>query len=634
MLNRAWSILDVKSIDDEQRVLEGIASTPTPDGSGHVMDPKGAQYELPIPLLWFHNQKEPIGEVFAATVTADGIRIKARISKFDEPGKLKDRLDEAWHSIKAKLVKGLSIGWSPIDYELIKGTTHVRFTKWFWGELSAVTLPMNTEATITAVKSADLAATGHSHNQPGDAGLPVKAVKAATSMSNTVTEQISSFENTRASKLARMNELVAKSAGQTLDQTQSQEYEDLEREIEAIDGHLPRLRRLEKTNVATATPLAGVVDTKTGSEARGGVSHQVVVTPNVPKGTAFTRYVMAKIVGKNSTSDAIRYVEQNKQWMDQTPEVLLALKAAVNPGTTAEPAWAAPLAVTRPMQEEWLELLRPVTLIGQLTGLKRVPFNISIPVQTGGGTYAWVGEGAPKPVGNLQFSSATLPIAKSAGIIVISEELAKISTPSAEAVVRNDMIKGMAQFLDQQFIDPTVAAVTNVSPASITNGANGYATAGTSGDNARTDVKKGITLMTAGNYPISELVFIMSEANAFALSAALTSNGQPLFPGMTMKGGSLFGVPTVTSQSAGSVVATVHTPSILYADDGGVNIDVSREATVEFNTVPTSPITASSVYVSLWQANLIGLRAERFINWKRVARPGAQPVVYTTATYV
>jgi hypothetical protein len=56
----------------------------------------------------------------------------------------------------------------------------------------------------------------------------------------------------------------------------------------------------------------------------------------------------------------------------------------------------------------------------------------------------------------------TLGIAKAAGIIVISEELAKISNPSAEAVVRNDMIKGMAQYLDLQFIDPTVAAVTNV----------------------------------------------------------------------------------------------------------------------------------------------------------------------------
>jgi hypothetical protein len=79
------------------------------------------------------------------------------------------------------------------------------------------------------------------------------------------------------------------------------------------------------------------------------------------------------------------------------------------------------------------------------------------------------------------------------------------------------------------------------------------------------------------------------------------------------------------------VVALIHGPSILFADDGGVNIDVSQEATVELNTVPTSPPTASSVLISLWQQNLIGLRAERFINWKRARTTS---VVYTTATYV
>jgi HK97 family phage major capsid protein len=283
------------------------------------------------------------------------------------------------------------------------------------------------------------------------------------------------------------------------------------------------------------------------------------------------------------------------------------------------------------MIDEFLDMLRPETLIGKIPGLRNVPFNISVPVQTGGGTYLWVGETAPKPVGNLQFATVVLGIAKAAGIIVISEELAKISSPSAEGVIRNDMIKGMAQYLDLQFIDPTIAAVANVSPASITNLANGYATAGTSADNARTDLKKAITLMTANNYPISELVFIMSEANAFALAVALTANGVLVNPGLTMKGGNILGVPVVTSQAAGSVVALVHAQSILFADDGGVNIDVSREATVEMNTAPTSPVTASSVLVSLWQSNLVGLRAERFINWKR-ARTTA--VVYTTATYV
>lgn len=598
------------------------------------MEPKGAQFTLPMPFLWMH--EDPIGEVFAADVRPDGIHIKAKLSTLapSAPASLKNRIEEAWHSISAKppLARGLSIGWNPLEFEAIKGTAYTRYLKWMWGETSAVVVPMNASATITNVKQFDMAASGP--HQPGVSGaLPVvSAVKAARPM--TITEQISAFEATRASKAARMLEMMTKSDGQTLDQAEREEYLTLEREVDSVDEHIPRLRKLEKTMQMTATPITSTTSTVTASDLRGGVQPTVIsVKANVPKGTAFTRFVMAKIAGKNSLSDAIRFVEERKQWMDQTPEVLLMLKAAVNPGTIAEPAWAAPLAVQQPLND-FLELLRPETLLGKVPGLRQVPFNISMPVQTGGGTYAWVGEGAPKPVGNLSFSSVTLGIAKAAGIIVISEELARISTPSAEGVVRNDMIKGMAQYLDQQFIDPTVAAVTNVSPASITNLANGFGTAGTSGDNGRTDFKKGITLMTGtttNTYPISEVVAIMSEANAFALSTALTSNGVLVNPNLTAKGGSILGVPVITSQNAGQVVAFVHAPSILYADDGGVNIDVSREASIEMNTVPTSPVTASSAYVSLWQLNLVGLRAERFINWKR-ARTTA--VVYTTATYV
>jgi phage head maturation protease len=85
----------------------------TADRDGDIVEPKGAEFKLPIPLLWQHDSRQPIGQVFYAKVTSAGIEIKARIAKVAEPGTLKDRLDEAWQSIKAGLVKGLSIGFRP-----------------------------------------------------------------------------------------------------------------------------------------------------------------------------------------------------------------------------------------------------------------------------------------------------------------------------------------------------------------------------------------------------------------------------------------------------------------------------------------------------------------------------------------
>lgn len=36
---------------DEEGIIEGVASTPTPDSVGDIMAPDGAQFRLPMPLL-------------------------------------------------------------------------------------------------------------------------------------------------------------------------------------------------------------------------------------------------------------------------------------------------------------------------------------------------------------------------------------------------------------------------------------------------------------------------------------------------------------------------------------------------------------------------------------------------------
>ena len=174
-MHRAWATLEIKAFDAEQRVIEGIASTPTADRGGDVLLPAGAQFALPMPLLWQHDQKQPIGEVFEAAVTPQGIAIRARIAQLDEPGALRERLESAWQSIRLKLVRGLSIGWKPLEAKALpKGGLHV--SKWLWAETSAVTIPQNAEATILAVKSADLAAPGPHPSRDRDP-LPIVRVE-------------------------------------------------------------------------------------------------------------------------------------------------------------------------------------------------------------------------------------------------------------------------------------------------------------------------------------------------------------------------------------------------------------------------------------------------------------------------
>lgn len=151
----AYSLLEVKSVNDDEWKLEGIATTPTPDRVDDVVEPKGAQFTLPVPFLWQHDKRQPIGKVTEAQVTDDGIKVVIELVKPDEVESedLKKRLQEAWDSIKTGLVRGLSIGFRGLEVADIQGTWGYKFIKWDWYELSAVTIPANQEATITGIKT-------------------------------------------------------------------------------------------------------------------------------------------------------------------------------------------------------------------------------------------------------------------------------------------------------------------------------------------------------------------------------------------------------------------------------------------------------------------------------------------------
>src|SRR6185436_17832230 len=119
-----------------------------------------------------------------------------------------------------------------------------------------------------------------------------------------------------------------------------------------------------------------------------------------------------------SKGDTFSAMERAKSYKD-APEVELMVKAAVAAGTTTDSTWAGPLAVAQPLVDEFLELLRPRTLLGRIPGMRQVPFNVSVPSQTTGGTYGWVGQNKPKPVTKADFSTVSVPSAKAAGIIVL-----------------------------------------------------------------------------------------------------------------------------------------------------------------------------------------------------------------------
>jgi HK97 family phage major capsid protein/HK97 family phage prohead protease len=643
-MNRAYSILTVKAVEEEHRIIRGTATTPSPDRVGDIVEPLGVKFNNPMPLLWQHKHDKPVGTVTFDKPTKDGITFVAKLAKIDEPGTLKDRIDEAWQSVKAGLVSAVSIGFRAIEYAFIEGTNGIRFTESEVMELSLVTIPANADATISQIKSIDTeirAATGIKDGEgrpvpPGVTGTPkVKAnkptPKEGTKM-KTIAEQISAFEATRAAKAAELETIMTGTEGETLDADSAEVADTLSGEIKSIDDHLKRLRLVESLKASTAKPVQGV-----DNEQKGGAARSSIVVKQAEQhkpGLQFARMVKCLALAHKSHRDPI--VIATEIYGGGNQEVVEAVKAAVAAQSTTNANLGGNLIATGGVFADFVEFLRPMTIIGKfgtgnIPSLRNVPFRVPLGSSTSGGNAAWVGEGKAKPLTNFNFGQTTLLPLKVAAIVVATMELLRDASVAGEAMFRDLLAAAVAERIDIDFIDPAKAASAGVSPASITNGVTPIAASGTgTADDMRADFQALMATYIANNNPPSSAVWIMPTMTALAASLMQNPLGQSEFPGLSMTGGTLLGIPAIvsdymTSDSGGADVAMVNARDIWLGDEGGIEVRASNEASLQMDDAPTqssvAAVTGTSV-VSMFQTNSVAILAERTINWAK-RRPDA-----------
>lgn len=658
-LNRAYSTFEIKSVNEAERIIEGIATTPAPDRVGDVVEPSGAEFKLPIPLLWQHDHKQPIGHVIRAKVTKTGIEVVAQLAKVDEPGVLKDRLDMAWQSIQTGLVRGFSIGFKSLEDADIKGTWGIRFIKWLWLELSAVTIPANGDCSIQTIKSADRdhlrAAFGEKEAAPQRARKKtagVSAIHTPKGKANmpTIKERIKAFEATRQAKAAEMKTLMdaADEAGETLNSEQQDAYDTLADEVKQIDGHLKRLRDLEAINVEGAEPVADAsgqpaTDQKATAAARAPAGSGIRVTSKLEPGIKFARMAMcvarAKYLQKEGRFMAPDEIyKSNKAWMDSAADVHLALKTAVNGLDSTTSTAASEWAYAQNIASEFIDYLRPMTLLGKIQGWRRVPFNVRVGGMDGGSVGYWVGQGLGIPVSKPTSTSVSLGITKVGGLTVITKELAMLSSPSAELMIRNDLARALQQKSDTTLIDPNQVAVSGVNPASLTHGVTPRSASGTDYAAFKADWKVLTSAFYAANIPLDGSVLIMKEELAEALALMTTSLGVPQFPSMqdwSSGNGRLMGRPVYTTQAADTsgspdfdnMLILLQPREVFLADDGGATVEASDQVSIQMDDGPTNKSTATATgasLVSMFQTESIALKAVRHVNWTKARSQACQ----------
>jgi HK97 family phage prohead protease len=139
----------VKSLNEDGSFEGMLSPYSNVDDGGDLVEPGAFTKTLQengskVPMLWQHKTDCPIGEL-ALEDTSEGLACKGQLLLEIPEAK------KAYLLLKAKVVKGLSIGYDPIKAQVIDGVRHLKEIRLWEG--SVVTFPMNTLALVGDVKS-------------------------------------------------------------------------------------------------------------------------------------------------------------------------------------------------------------------------------------------------------------------------------------------------------------------------------------------------------------------------------------------------------------------------------------------------------------------------------------------------
>jgi hypothetical protein len=284
----------------------------------------------------------------------------------------------------------------------------------------------------------------------------------------------------------------------------------------------------------------------------------------------------------------------------------LAIKATATALTTTGAA-GTQLVGAQSGVGEFFALVAERSIIGRLGGLRRV------------------GESSPLIVSGQTFAQSTMALLKVGAITVATRELLVSSDPGAEAVVRADLLRAVVQAQDEAFISPSNSGIPNIMPASVTNGV--AAVTATASPSA--DLKD---LIDAFDGDLDSAYLVMPPVTAIGLSGAA-------YPNIGARGGTLSGIPVVTSRHVPAGVIALVDPTGIALGEGESELETFTDGALTMET--TSPMTAGgfgspdnpagTIVVSLYQSDCVAILVTRRMNWD-VVRPGAVALI-TGAAY-
>lgn len=602
--------------------LDFVLSDGSLDRHGTRINPNGwtltAFKRNPI-ALFGHSSGFPIGRW--ENVRAEGGRLVGRLVLAAEGTSA--RIDELRKLVEQGILRAVSVGFSVIEWGT-PGKSEYDIEKQELHEVSLVSVGSNTNALAKArslnISESTIRMAFGEHAEPGQRDVFLPGEHAASPTADP--------KRSRADAMPRPKGTTMK--------TLSERIVDAQNELNAKRDRLSELTRADPLDNDAVEAINAEIDTlartvanlkaseaKIGTDAATRGAPTIPAAPRKPLGhqekdgmDLIVRAFVTHLVAKAEGISLDRALDQRYPGYEA---VGVLVRADQTLGTTGTAGWASELVQTG--YYGFLQALMGKSVFPELAsrGLSLMfdqYGSISLPRRTAGGAGGgFVAEGSPIRVGRITTAAATLTPKKMGVIVPFSEELAKRSTPSMEAVVRQAIIEDSVATLDPILLDAT--AVSASRPAGLLNGVSAAATGFAGGDYQA--VREDFRALLAPFYSANGadgIVVLMNPAQGLNMSMMEGPIGDPNWIQRIKDRVTIVESTNVTANRLIAVRA-----SDFAGAGGNPQFDVSQQATIHMeDTTPleivsgTGPTTADPVR-SLWQTASIGVRMLLDVSW-------------------
>lgn len=564
--------------------------------------------------LFAHDGTAPIG--FWSDIKVEAGRLLGTLNLAAKG--TSQRIDEIRSLVEQGILRAVSVGFRPKprrskspDYE-IDGQELI--------EVSLVSVPSNPRALAVArslnisPETLSLAFGEHAPARrdmattPGKHAAPASRNPKGSKMDASLSARIEAAQN---ELNAARDKLADHLAG---DDADVETTEDLSQTVEEREQRLTALKRAETAlGSRAANPGNGQ------QPAAPAVRRPLGIQPAQPKpGDLIVRAAVVHFLASITGKDVDRVLEERYRDHEATHVVT---RAAVDGAKTTVSGWASELIETE--TTAFLETLRPASVFPRLAslgsslsfgpgrGVIKIPSRSSTPSISG----SFVAESSPIPVRRLGLTSINLTPHKMGVISYFSREIAKLSNPMIEGMLRREIVADTAITIDTLLLDNTVGSTTR--PAGLT-----YNLAALSGS-------------TAGGFAsiiedINALAAPFDAANAGRSLAILMNPREARNLAMTPGPDGTFGwAERFLSEFTRIVSTTIPAGNVYMIDaadfvavNGSPEFDASEQAVIHADdTTPLaigtagSPNTVAAPVVSMYQTAQIALRMLLDITW-------------------